>query len=192
MNSHHTMKWTTFVPIQPRHRCVPSIFPTDKPNDIYKSHGQVLLWICDYPVYLGVTLDRTLSFKTHVEKDKEQPGIIIKAVGIQGELPEEHQSSDNTLKGNESIAIWGERCSSSMPATSMLLKPSEEWPTGSVYRGTEWKCLNHLRTSVNCSKEFLQKSGFLIDNSDLKYECGTEPQTMQHLLGWMSSIGAYL
>ena len=78
--------------------------------------------------------------------------------------------------------MWDERCSHLMPATSMALKPSEELPTGAETRWIEWKCLNRLRTGVGRSKEFLQRWGYLGDSSDLKCECGTEPQTMQHLL----------
>ena len=73
-----------------------------------------------------------------------------KPVGIQGELPEEHQSSYNCILSSSNIRVvmWDERCSSLMPATQMTIKNSEEVPTGAETRWTELKCRNCFRMGV--------------------------------------------
>ena len=74
--------------------------------------------------------------------------------------------------------MWGERCSSLMPATSIALRSSEELPIGAETRSKQLNLPNGLRTGVGHSKVFLQRYGYLGDSSDLKCACGPEPQTM--------------
>ena len=64
----------------------------------------------------------------------------------------------------------------------MGIKPKEELPPGANSSWTEWRCLNRLRTRVGRSKVSLQNWGYLAEGQDATCECGTAPQTMDHLL----------
>jgi hypothetical protein len=55
----------------------------------------------------------------------------------------------------------------------MVLKPKAELPPGSDTKCTEWKCFNRLRTGVGCSKDTLDKWGYLDNSQDLKCRCDT-------------------
>ena len=44
----------------------------------------------------------------------------------------------------------------------------------------KWKCLNRLRSGVGRSREALSRWGYL--SGPTTCDCGTEPQTMEHLL----------
>ena len=50
------------------------------------------------------------------------------------------------------IATWKERLASLLPATSMALDASEDFPPGADTRGIHWKCLIRLRTGIGRSK----------------------------------------
>ena len=242
---------------------------------------------CEHPVYLGVTLDRTLSFKTHIEKTKSKVcsrnNILSKLTGTTwGANPQtlkstalalcysaaeyacpvwersKHAKKVNTalnaccrqitgclrptptdnlytlagiappeirrrvasmkerqrqvedirhplfnqapavsrLTSRESflksvvplttstpestrVTMWEESFSSVPP---MGINPREELPAGAECKWTEWKCLNRLRTGIGRCKVLLHKWGYLQDNQDLNCDCGSEPQTMEHLL----------
>ena len=58
-----------------------------------------------------------------------------------------------------------------------------EWgtPPGADSSYAMWKCLNRLRSGVGRTKVTLSKWGYLNDRDAVR-DCGTEPQTMQHLL----------
>ena len=63
----------------------------------------------------------------------------------------------------------------------MSMCAKEELPPGADSSWAEWKCLNRLRTGTGRCKVSLKKWGFL-NNDDAMCECGTEPQSMEHLL----------
>ena len=63
----------------------------------------------------------------------------------------------------------------------MPLDASEDLPRGADTKWIQWKCLNRVRTGMGHSKVTLNKWGHT-DNDDLDYDCGSESQTMQHLL----------
>ena len=76
---------------------------------------------------------------------------------------------------------WEERLNKLPPATAMELKASEALPPGADTNYAVWKCLNRIRSGAGRAKATLCKWGYLNDN-DAVCDCGTEPQTMQHLL----------
>ena len=63
----------------------------------------------------------------------------------------------------------------------MSISANEELPPGADSSWTEWKCLNRLRTGTGRCKVNLKKWGYRM-NEDVTCECGSEPQTMDHLL----------
>jgi hypothetical protein len=82
-------------------------------------------------------------------------------------------------KEAERLNLWKER-SPNLPA--MGLQPSEQLPPGADSTWPEWRCLNRLRSGVGRCKVALQKWGYLPEGQDTVCECGTAPQTMEHLL----------
>ena len=62
----------------------------------------------------------------------------------------------------------------------MSICAKEELPPGADSSWAEWKCLNRLRTGTGRCKVSLKKCGFL-NNDDATCECGTEPQSREHL-----------
>ena len=82
---------------------------------------------------------------------------------------------------SERVTRWEERLENLPPGTTMELKASETLPPGADTNYAMWKCLNRLRSGVGRAKATLAKWGHL-NNGDTVCDCGTEPQTMQHLL----------
>ena len=64
------------------------------------------------------------------------------------------------------------------PTTTMELNVSQELPPDAGY--PVWKCLNRLRSGAGRTKVTLSQWGY--SDGDVVCSCGTEPQTMQHLL----------
>ena len=62
----------------------------------------------------------------------------------------------------------------------MGIQPSESLPPGSNAPWPTWKTLNQLRSGVGCTKANLIKWGYHSGNP--LCNCGTETQTMEHLL----------
>ena len=94
-------------------------------------------------------------------------------------------------KEAERLTLWKER-SPNPPA--MGLQPSEQLPPGADSTWPEWRCLNRLRSGVGRCKVALQKWGYLPEGQNTTCECGTVPQTMEHLLSpaGLSTDGATL
>lgn len=63
----------------------------------------------------------------------------------------------------------------------MSINAKEELPPGADSSWAEWKCLNRLRSGTGRCKVTLKKWGYL-NTEDVTCVCGTEPQTMEHLL----------
>ena len=78
-------------------------------------------------------------------------------------------------------AYWTERLDNFPSRSSMSICAKEKLPPGADSRWAEWKCLNRLRTGTGGCKVSLKKRGFL-NNDDVMWECGTEPQSMEHLM----------
>ena len=78
-------------------------------------------------------------------------------------------------------AYWSERLSNLPSRTTMSLCAKEELPPGADSRWAEWKCLNRLRTGTGRCKVSLKNWGFIYKD-DVTCECGTAPQSMEHLL----------
>ena len=84
-----------------------------------------------------------------------------------------------TSANNERVKIWKQRpC---QHPTTMTVPVTEVLPPGADSGWTEWKTLNRLRTGVGRCKVNLCKWGYQKDG-DNTCDCGTVPQTMEHLL----------
>ena len=81
--------------------------------------------------------------------------------------------------GSERVNIWKERLSHH-PST-MKVPVSEDLPSGANSGWTEWKTLNRLRSGVGRCKVNLNKWGYRT-SGDTTCDCGTDQQTMDHLL----------
>ena len=79
------------------------------------------------------------------------------------------------------VTEWEKRIKTLPPSTSMAMCASEDLPSGAASSWTEWKCLNRLRSTTGRCKVTLQKWNYL-NSGDTTCICGTEPQTMEHLL----------
>ena len=82
---------------------------------------------------------------------------------------------------NTRETLWKERLASLPKAVCMSMGAREELPPGADSSWTEWKCLNRLRSGTGRCKVTLKKWGYL-RSDDVTCECGSEPQTMEHLL----------
>ena len=80
------------------------------------------------------------------------------------------------------VTMWEERLSDLSPVSPMALNPCEELPAGAEHMWTELGCLNRLGNGIGHCKVLLHKWGYLKDNQDLNWDCGSELHTMQHLL----------
>ena len=80
---------------------------------------------------------------------------------------------------SERVRIWKQRLRQH-PLT-MAVPVTEVLPPGADSGWTEWKTLNRLRTGVGRCKVNLCKWGYQKDG-DNTCDCGTVPQTMEHLL----------
>lgn len=88
---------------------------------------------------------------------------------------------ETSSTSRERVIQWEERLSNLPLTTTMELNVSEALPPGADSSYAMWKCLNRLRSGVGRTKVTLSKWGYLNDR-DAVCNCGTEPQTMQHLL----------
>ena len=86
-----------------------------------------------------------------------------------------------TSVSSERVAIWEERLNNLPPSATMEVRAGEALPPGAETGYAEWKCLNRLRAGVGRAKVTLAKWRY-IDQAAVMCECGTEPQTMQHLM----------
>ena len=82
---------------------------------------------------------------------------------------------------NTKVTLWEERLANLPQTTSMSRGVKEELPPGADLSRMEWKCLNRLRSGTGRCKPTLKKWGYL-DNEDVTRVCGSEPETMEHLL----------
>ena len=91
----------------------------------------------------------------------------------------------NAVKPIEAISIretlWKERLASLPPSITMSISAKEELPPGADSSWTEWRCLNRLTTGTGRCKANFMKWGYRM-TEDVTCDCGSEPQTMDHLL----------
>ena len=87
----------------------------------------------------------------------------------------------DTTTSEARLTMWEEINNSLPPSTTMGIVASEQLPPGADESWATWKCLNRLRTGVGRAKVTLSKWGYRPSN-DTMCDCGTEPQTMEHLL----------
>ena len=80
---------------------------------------------------------------------------------------------------SERIKIWEKRLAKNPVKTTV--PASEDLPPGADSSWAVWKCLNRLRAGVGRCKANLNKWGYRED-ADITCDCGTAPQTMEHLL----------
>jgi hypothetical protein len=77
--------------------------------------------------------------------------------------------------------LWRERLVNAPPRITMCLPVKEELPPGNNDTWVNWKCLNRLRAGTGRCKSNLKKWGCLKSPDDV-CDCGTESQTMSHVL----------
>ena len=75
---------------------------------------------------------------------------------------------------------WIDNLKSNPPSVDIGIQPSESLPPGSNAPWPTWKTLNRLRSGVGHTKANLIKWGH--HTGDPSCNCGTETQTMEHLL----------
>ncbi|KAJ8402916.1 hypothetical protein AAFF_G00362300 [Aldrovandia affinis] len=77
------------------------------------------------------------------------------------------------------LAMWKEKLNNHPHSPTMHIPAAESLPPGDN-NWAKWKCLNRLRSGVGRSREALSRWGYL--SGPTTCDCGTEPQTMEHLL----------
>ena len=87
----------------------------------------------------------------------------------------------DTTTSEARLTMWEEINNSLPPSTTMGIVASEQLPPGADESWAKWKCLNRLKTGVGRATVTLSKWGYRPSN-DTMCDCGTEPQTMEHLL----------
>ena len=78
------------------------------------------------------------------------------------------------------MKMWDERLAGEAHPLELGILPKEELPSGSDSTWAEWKCLNCLRTGVGRTKTTLNQ--WCYTSGQTTCECGTEPQTADHIL----------
>ena len=84
------------------------------------------------------------------------------------------------LKAKTNMERWIDKLKSKPPSVDMGIQPSESLPSGSNAPWPTWKTLNRLRSGVGRTRANLIKWGY--HTGDPSCNCGTETQTMEHLL----------
>ena len=82
---------------------------------------------------------------------------------------------------NTRMTLWKQRLANLPTSTAMSIQVKEELPSGADLSWPEWKCLNRLRSGTGRCRVTLKKWGYL-NSDDITCVCGSEPQTMKHLL----------
>ena len=83
-------------------------------------------------------------------------------------------------KAETNMERWIDKLNSNPPSVDMRIQPSESLPPGSGAPRPTWKTLNRLRSGVGRTRANLIKWGYHTGNP--LCNCGTETQTMEHLL----------
>ena len=86
----------------------------------------------------------------------------------------------NTTATHARLQMWNDSLTAVPSTTKMDMPVTECLPPGAEEPWQKWKCLNRLRAGVGRSKVSLKKWGYTTGST--MCDCGTEPQTMQHLL----------
>ncbi|KAJ8367020.1 hypothetical protein AAFF_G00333780 [Aldrovandia affinis] len=84
-----------------------------------------------------------------------------------------------TTPSEARLAMWKEKLNNHPHSPTMHIPAAESLPPGDN-NWAKWKCLNRLRSGVGRSREALSRWGYL--SGPTTCDCGTEPQTMEHLL----------
>ena len=84
-----------------------------------------------------------------------------------------------TTPSEARLNMWKEKLSNHPHSSTIPIPPAETLPPGDN-NWAKWKCLNRLRSGVGRSREALSRWGYL--SGPTTCDCGTEPQTMEHLL----------
>ena len=124
-----------------------------------------------HPKYLGVTLDRTFSYKHHIHNTKmkvtTRNNLIIKL-------------SSSKWRNNASTIRTTELRRTNKTPHRTPVNLDESLARGHDSPWTTWRYLNRLRTGYTCSKE--QRKKWQYFDGDTTCECGLATKNTAHML----------